>query len=137
MGKWRSIRRKKPANYVHPVMLTFLLMGRPAGREGAASMQSGKCILDAEAPSSANPTGTYKVGASLQILKERGYLSRQQKRALDRCEKAVTGARAKAAAGGRNADQAERHVREKHEEKAGEQGMHEVRKEIYLRNLLL
>ena len=61
-------------------MLTFLLTGRPAGREGAASMQSGKCFLDAEAATDFNPTGTYKVGASLQIGKDRGLLSRQKKK---------------------------------------------------------
>jgi len=79
-GKMAEYSAKKPVNYVHPTILTFLLMGRPAGCEGAASMQSGKCILDAEKATSTNPTGTYKVGASLEILKSRGFLSRQKKK---------------------------------------------------------
>ena len=102
--KMAAYLSNKPDIYVHPVMLTFLLMGRPAGREGAISFQSGKAFLDAEAPTPANPTGTYKVGASLQILQDRGVLSRAEKRALTRCEKEVTKAREKATSTGRNVD---------------------------------
>jgi len=63
-------------------MLIFHLMGRPVGREGAATMQSSKAVMEAETPNSSNPTGAYRVGASLQILQEQGKLSHKEKRAL-------------------------------------------------------
>ena len=57
-------------------------MGRPAGREGAATIQSSKAVMDTETPKASNPTGAYRVGASLQILQEQGKLSHKEKRAL-------------------------------------------------------
>ena len=81
-AKMAAYLSNKRNNYIHPVMLTFLLMGRPAGREGAISFQSGKEFLDDEAPTPANRTGTYKVGESLQILQDRGVLSRARKKSI-------------------------------------------------------
>jgi hypothetical protein len=57
--------------------------------KASQACKSGKCILDTEAATASNPNGTYKVRASLEIQKERGLLSRQEKIALDRCERAV------------------------------------------------
>ena len=79
-------------------MLTFLLTGRPAGREGAASMQSGKCFLYAEAKQQLIliRLELTKLGLRFKLEKTEVYFPDKKKRALGRCEKAETAARAKA-----------------------------------------
>ena len=56
-----------------------------------------------------------------------------EKKAFARCEKEVTKAHEKATSTGLSADQAEKQVRDKHENKVEDKQSHEVRKEIYLK----
>ena len=89
------------------------MCGRPAGRNGCTSLNSGKAIVDAEAATADNPTGTFWAGASLEVMEAEGRTSRAGRQSGAKVAAAITAARNRAVSRGEDPDEAEKDIRQK------------------------
>ena len=102
-----------PADIINKHWPTFILCGRPAGRNGCTSLNSGKVIVDAEAATADNPTGTFRAGASLEVMESEGRMSRAARQSGAKVAAAITAARNRAVNRGEDPDEAEKDIRQK------------------------
>jgi len=103
---------KMPADIINKHWPTFILCGRPAGRNGCTSLNSGKVIVDAEAATADNPTGTFRAGASLEVMESEGRMSRAARQSGANVAAAITAARNRAVNRGEDPDEAEKDIRQ-------------------------
>jgi len=102
---------KMPADIINKHWPTFILCGRPAGRNGCTSLNSGKVIVDAEAATADNPTGTFRAGASLEVMESEGRMSRAARQSGAKVAAAITAARNRAVNRGEDPDEAEKGIK--------------------------